>query len=127
MKTPYPPWAKFLAVFLTLVSIFFIPAVALLRYFRIIGMGTPEIPAVVLDRETDDQYASELQPLYQNRTAGKTKARKLSFARRKFKLEVQLADQSEPHMNGQAAERVIDVNGQAYQLVNQRNGAARFL
>lgn len=126
IKTPYPPWAKFLAILLTLVSIFFIPAVAFLRYYRIIGMGAPELPTVVLDGEADNLDASELQPLHNGRPVKNKKMRKLSLARRKFRLEEKLAERSETNKNG-PLHRVITANGQMYQLVNQHNGAAMFI
>ena len=131
MWTPYPPWGKFLAIMLTLVSIFFIPAVALLRYFRIIDMGTGEIPAVVLEGDSynmNDMNTSELQPLHNNKPKKNRKTRKLSLARRKFALEERLAaaESSETNKNG-PLNRVITANGQVYQLVNQHNGATMFV
>ena len=107
-------------------SIFFIPAVAFLRYYRIIGMGKPELPTVVLDGEADNLDASELQPLHNGRPVKNKKMRKLSLARRKFRLEEKLAERSETNKNG-PLNRVITANGQMYQLVNQHNGAAMFI
>lgn len=107
-------------------SIFFIPAVAFLRYFRIIGMGTPELPTVVLDGDADNLDASELQPLHNGKPVKNKKMRKLSLARRKFRLEEKLGERSETNKNG-PLNRVITANGQMYQLVNQHNGAAMFI
>lgn len=130
VSTPYPPWGKFLAIVITLISIFFIPAVALLRYFRIIDMGGPELPAVVLegdDYHLNDMNASEMHPLHNGKARKNKKMRKLSFARRKFRLEEKLeAESSETNKNG-PLNRVITANGQVYQLVNQHNGAAMFI
>ncbi|XP_068694110.1 sodium- and chloride-dependent transporter XTRP3A-like isoform X1 [Montipora foliosa] len=133
VPTPYPPWGKFLAICLTLVAIFFIPAVALLRYFRVIHMRTPELPAVVLEDDRfnmNDLNSSERQPLHDdnNRPKKTKKMRKLSLARRKFRLEENLAAESssETNKNG-PLNRVITANGQVYQLVNQHNGAAMFV
>ncbi|XP_078365123.1 sodium- and chloride-dependent transporter XTRP3A-like [Oculina patagonica] len=126
IQTPYPPWAKFLAILLTLVSIFFIPAVAFLRYYRIIGMGTPELPTVVLDGDADNLDASELQPLHNGKPIKNKKRRKLSLNRRKWRLEEKLTERSETNKNG-PLNRVITANGQMYQLVNQHNGAAMFI
>lgn len=132
MSTPYPPWGKFLAIVLTLVSIFFIPAVALLRYFRIIDMGATEIPAVVLEGDSynmNDMNTSELQPLHSSKPKKNRKTRKLSLARRKYQLEERLvaaAESSETNKNG-PLNRVITANGQVYQLVNQHNGTTLFV
>ena len=112
-------------------SIFFIPAVALLRYFRIIDTAATEIPAVVLEGDSyrmNDMNTSELQPLHNTKPKKTRKMRKLSFARRKFQLEEKLAaaESSETNKNG-PFNRVITANGQVYQLVNQQNGAAMFI
>ena len=37
---PYPPWAVFIGAMLTLVSIAFIPLLALLRYFKLLPIDT---------------------------------------------------------------------------------------
>lgn len=89
-------------------------------------MGTPELPTVVLDGEADNLDASELQPLHNGRPVKNKKMRKLSLARRKFRLEEKLAERSETNKNG-PLNRVITANGQMYQLVNQHNGAAMFI
>ncbi|KAK2560677.1 Sodium-dependent neutral amino acid transporter B(0)AT3 [Acropora cervicornis] len=132
VPSPYPPWGKFLAICLTFVSIFFIPAVALLRYFRVIHKGTPELPAVVLDDSfhMNDLNSSERQPLHSGNDKPKKtkKLRKLSLARRKFRLEEKLAAESSPQTNKNGPlNRVITANGQLYQLVNQHNGAGMFV
>lgn len=125
--TTYPPWTKFLAIMITLVSIIFIPGVALLRYFRVIGMGTPELPTVILDADVDtDLNSSELQPLHNGKPTKNKKRRKLSRARRKFMLEEKETERTEGNKNG-PLNRVITANGQTYQLVNQHNGAAMFI
>ena len=128
MWTTYPPWAKFLAILITLVSIIFIPGVALLRYFRVIGMGTPELPTVVLDMDTDNLNSSELQPLHNGKSIKNKKMRKLSLARIKFRREEEreAEERSDGNKNG-PLNRVITANGQTYQLVNQHNGAAMFI
>ena len=116
-----------MAILITLMSIFFIPAVALLRYFRFISMGKPEVPAVVLegdDYPLNDLNASELQPLHNGKSNRNRKMRKLSFARAKFRREEKLAaETSETSKNG-PLNRVITANGQMYQLVNQHNGGS---
>lgn len=89
-------------------------------------MGTPELPTVVLDGDADNLDASELQPLHNDRPGKNKKMRKLSLARRKFRLEEKLAERSETNKNG-PLNRVITANGQMYQLVNQHNGAAMFI
>lgn len=132
VSSPYPPWGKFLAICLTFVSIFFIPAVALLRYFRVIHKGTPELPAVVLDDSfhMNDLNSSERQPLHNDNDKPKKtkKMKKLSLARRKFRLEEKLAEESSPQTNKNGPlNRVITANGQLYQLVNQHNGAGMFV
>ncbi|XP_029184477.1 sodium- and chloride-dependent transporter XTRP3-like [Acropora millepora] len=132
VPSPYPPWGKFLAICLTFVSIFFIPAVALLRYFRVIHKGTPELPAVVLDDSfhMNDLNSSERQPLHSGNDKPKNtkKMRKLSLARRKFRLEEKLVAESSPQTNKNGPlNRVITANGQLYQLVNQHNGAGMFV
>jgi len=130
VSTPYPPWGKFLAILLTLVAIFFIPAVALLRYFRVIDTSAPEIPAVVLEGDNyllNDLNTSELHPLHNGKAKRNKKIRKLSFARRKFRLEEKLAAESSETNKHGPLNRVITANGQVYQLVNQHNGAAMFV
>lgn len=89
-------------------------------------MGTPELPTVVLDGDTDHLDASELQPLHNGKPKKNKKMRKLSLSRRKFRLEEKLADMSETNKNG-PLNRVITANGQMYQLVNQHNGEAMFI
>ena len=117
-----------MAILITLISIFFIPAVAFLRYFRVISLGKPELPAVVLEGDdfpSNDLNASELQPLHNGKTKKKKKMRKLSFARRKFRLEEKLTTESSDTVNKSGPlNRVITANGQVYQLVNQHNGGA---
>lgn len=108
-------------------SIFFIPAVAFLRYFRVISLGKPELPAVVLEGDdfpSNDLNASELQPLHNGKAQKEKKMRKLSFARRKFRLEEKLATESSDTNKNGPLNRVITANGQVYQLVNQHNGGA---
>ena len=89
-------------------------------------MGAAELPTVVLDGEADNLDASELQPLHNGRAVKNKRMRKLSLARRKFRLEEKLAERSGTNKNG-PLNRVITANGQMYQLVNQHNGAARFI
>ncbi|XP_048576904.1 sodium-dependent neutral amino acid transporter B(0)AT3-like isoform X2 [Nematostella vectensis] len=72
VSKPLPPWGVFLGIMLTLCSIFFIPAVAFLRYFGFIGMGTPTLPDVVLS----ETHNSETQPLYQADNGKKKKKKK---------------------------------------------------
>ncbi|XP_073234250.1 sodium-dependent neutral amino acid transporter B(0)AT3-like isoform X2 [Porites lutea] len=127
VSIPYPAWGKFLAILITLMSIFFIPAVAFLRYFRVISLGKPELPAVVLEGDefpSNDLNASELQPLHNGKAPKEKKMRKLSFARRKFRLEEKLATESSDTNKNGPLNRVITANGQVYQLVNQHNGGA---
>lgn len=119
-----------MAILLTLVAIFFIPAVALLRYFRVIDTSAPEIPAVVLEGDNyllNDLNTSELHPLHNGKAKSNKKIRKLSFARRKFRLEEKLAAESSETNKHGPLNRVITANGQVYQLVNQHNGAAMFV
>lgn len=99
----------------------------MLRYFRVIGMGTPELPTVILDADVDtDLNSSELQPLHNGKPTKNKKMRKLSRARRKFMLEEKETERTEGNKNG-PLNRVITANGQTYQLVNQHNGAAMFI
>lgn len=105
---------------------------ALLRYFRVIHKGTPELPAVVLDDSfhMNDLNSSERQPLHSGNDKPKKtkKLRKLSLARRKFRLEEKLAAEPSPQTNKNGPlNRVITANGQLYQLVNQHNGAGMFV
>ena len=113
-----------MAILLTLLSIFFIPAVAFLRYFRVIGMGAPELPTVVLEGDADNLDASELQPLHNGKAIKNKKMRKLSLARRKFRRDDKLVERSDTTKNGPLN---IAANGQMYQLVDQQNGAAMFI
>jgi hypothetical protein len=72
VKTPLPAWGVFIAIMLTMGSIFFIPAVAFLKYFGFVGLANTELPAVVLSRKT----SAELQPLYKRETPRKQKKKK---------------------------------------------------
>lgn len=106
---------------------------ALLRYLRVLHKGTPELPAVVLEDDSfhmNDVNSSERQPLHSDNGKPKKakKMRKLSLARRKFRLEEKLAAESSPQTNKNGPlNRVITANGQVYQLVNQHNGAGMFV
>lgn len=103
---------------------------ALLRYFRVIGMGPRELPAVVLEGDAflmNDLNASDLQPLHNGKPKKNKKMRKLSLARRNFREEEKLsAEISETGKNG-PLNRMITANGQVYQLVNQHNGETMFV
>lgn len=69
-QVPLPPWGVFIAIMLTMASIFFIPAVAFLKYFGFTGLTNSELPAVVLSRKTP---SAELQPLYRETPRSKRK------------------------------------------------------
>lgn len=51
-KEPYPPWAVFIGVMLTLISIAFIPLLAFLRYFKLLPIDTTKITLMCPSKRT---------------------------------------------------------------------------
>jgi len=127
VRTPLPPWGVFIAIMLTLSSIFFIPAVAFLKYFGFIPTNTSPLPAVVLSNNT-----AELQPLYRTPSPRRERKNKQTQQAKALRRTPPNQNNHRHHRydvvaNG-AAPGAVTANGEApHVLRSHGNGDVRFL
>lgn len=77
IRTPYPAWGVFIAIMLTMSSIFFIPAVAFLKYFGFIAINSDPLPAVVLSNRTAGLQPMNSSPRRERKNKGPNRAKAL--------------------------------------------------
>lgn len=122
VSTPYPIWTVFCAICLILVSIFCIPAVAFLRFFRFIPLGTNELPLTDLGNYFPDRKLSyQRQP----NNGEREQHRRSPIVVKKAKSKLIHTRKSPNNTNGRVPH--YPMNEEMYLIVGQHNGNAPML
>jgi len=75
IKKPYPPWAVFIGVVLTLFSVAFIPLIAFLRYFRLLPIDNRSMPMLCTSKRTYKRQRGGLKVYFANTTTNSSRSR----------------------------------------------------